>query len=391
MNTLKRRVALLLVGALLAAGLFGCAAGSEAPAAGEAATGSESAVAGAAASGSQAGVQAAEEAQDAAGESVSFTDSVGRAVEIPASPQRIAPSGAVAQMALLTLVPERLVGLATEITPAQQAYLNEALWQLPAFGQLYGQNALNLESLIAAGPDIIIDIGQAKGSIAEDCDALQEQTGIPVVFVEMTLDGMAEAYRALGGILGAEARAEELAAYAEETLGAAAEASAGLAEEERVRVYYGVGENGLGANAAGSVHADVLEAVGAVNVAETQEVQSGGGDEITLEQLLLWQPEMILFDPEGGYDAAAASEDWQLVEAVAAGRCYEVPAGPYNWLGRPPAPNRLLGVRWLGNLLYPELYGYDMVAEAQRYYELFYGAELSAEDAEALLARGSAA
>lgn len=46
-------------------------------------------------------------------ETVSFTDSAGRTVDVPAQVTKIAPSGIVAQMILLTLVPERLVGLSS--------------------------------------------------------------------------------------------------------------------------------------------------------------------------------------------------------------------------------------------------------------------------------------
>lgn len=49
----------------------------------------------------------------------------------------------------------------------------------------------------------------------------------------------------------------------------------------------------------------------------------------------------------------------------------------------------MLGIYWLGNLLYPELYDYDMVEKAQEFYRLFWHYELSAEEAEQLLARST--
>lgn len=38
--------------------------------------------------------------------------------------------------------------------------------------------------------------------------------------------------------------------------------------------------------------------------------------------------------------------------------------------------NRVLGIWWLGNLLYPELYDYDMAQVAQEYYGLFWHYDL---------------
>ncbi|MDR1362495.1 MAG: hypothetical protein LBJ35_00385, partial [Spirochaetaceae bacterium] len=59
------------------------------------------------------------------------------------------------------------------------------------------------------------------------------------------------------------------------------------------------------------------------------------------------------------------------------GAYYEVPDGPYNWMGGPPSINRYLGMLWLGKILYPEYASYDLYAEVKEYYRLFYGYELS--------------
>ena len=67
------------------------------------------------------------------------------------------------------------------------------------------------------------------------------------------------------------------------------------------------------------------------------------------------------------------------------GAYYEIPGLPYNWMSSPPSMNMLLGVRWLGNLLYPEYYDYDMAEEAMRAYRLLWNYELTREQAEAML------
>ncbi len=46
-----------------------------------------------------------------------------------------------------------------------------------------------------------IDLGDKKGDMTEDLDALQAQIGIPVVFIEADLAHMAAAFRTLGGLL----------------------------------------------------------------------------------------------------------------------------------------------------------------------------------------------
>ena len=151
-------------------------------------------------------------------ETTVFTDDAGRDVTVPAGITRIAASGSTAQMILMTLVPELLVGLASSPSTAQRPYFPEEMWTLPTFGQFYGSKAnLNMEALIDAEPQLIVDLGDAKENVRSDMDGIQKQTGIPTVFLEATLEEMPQAYRKLGRLLHREAEAEVLAVYLEQT------------------------------------------------------------------------------------------------------------------------------------------------------------------------------
>ena len=142
------------------------------------------------------------------------TDSLGREVEIPAEVERIAASGPVAQQVLLTVAPEKMVGLSGELTDEQLTYLGEDLADLPVFGQIYGgKGDFNKEAVAAADPQLIIDVGEAKDSLAEELDALQDQIGIPCVHIDSTdLHSYADLYDQLADILDSE-KAAELADY----------------------------------------------------------------------------------------------------------------------------------------------------------------------------------
>ena len=323
-------------------------------------------------------------------ETAEFTDSAGRIVTVPAEITRIAASGSTAQMILMTLCPELLVGLASSPSTAQRPYYPEEMWYLPTFGQFYGSKAnLNMESLIAAQPQIVIDLGDPKDTIREDMDMIQEQTGIPTVFICATLDEMPAAYRTLGKLLGREAEAEERAAFVEKTLAMAEENRAKIAAGDRKAVMFGTGSTGHASNAAGSSQADVIDLVGAVNAIETDEISNrNGGTTVDLEQVYVCDPDVILLEAGGPYDDLA-NREWSSLTAVKNGEYYEIPNLPYSWMSSPPSVNRVLGVWWLGNLLYPELYNYDMIQVAQEYYALFWHYDLSAEEAAELLSRST--
>lgn len=323
-------------------------------------------------------------------ETVSFTDSAGRTVDVPAQVTKIAPSGSVAQMILLTLVPERLVGLSSMPDASQLPYFPDGIADLPVFGQFYGSKAnINMEALIAAEPQIIIDLGDYKDGIADDMDMVQNQTGIPTVFIDASLENLPTAYRLLGSLLGAEERAGELASYIEETLDYASQKRAQILPEDRKTVLYGTGASGLACNAKGSSQADVIELVGAVNVVESESGSHHyGGTEVNLEQVYALDPDVILLSADGPYDSLQNSE-WSELFAVKYGTYYEVPALPYSWMSMPPSVNRVIGIWWLGNLLYPDIYDYDMVEKAQEFYKLFWHYDLSREEAESLLTRST--
>ena len=291
------------------------------------------------------------------------------------------------QMILMTLVPELLVGLASSPSTAQRPYFPAEMWTLPTFGQFYGSKAnLNMEALIDAEPQLIVDLGDAKENVRSDMDGIQKQTGIPTVFLEATLEEMPQAYRKLGRLLHRETEAEVLAVYLEQTLAMAAENSAKLPQDARKTVLFGTGATGLACNAEGSVQADVLSLVGARNAIHSEEISNrNGGTTVNLEEVYACDPDVILLAAGGPYDTLAESE-WS---GLTAGTYYEIPNLPYDWMSSPPSINRVLGIYWLGNLLYPELYDYDMVEKAQEFYRLFWHYELSAEEAEQLLTRST--
>ncbi len=322
-------------------------------------------------------------------ETVAFTDSAGREVTLPAEVTRVAPSGAVATMFLAAVCPEYMVSIASTPSSAQYIYLDQSLIKLPTTGQLYGsKSTINLEALLDAKPQVIIDLGDAKDGIAHDMDALQKQTGIPVVFIEADLPHMAQAFRMLGQLIGTKtARCEILAAYVEETVSLAEENARRITDDERVSVMYTTGVSGLNTNAKGSTQAQVIELIGAENAVVVEDVSNkGGGNTVNLEQMYLFDPDVILFTTGSMYTEVDTDPAWSQLRAVQSGAYYEVPALPYNWMSSPPSLNMLLGVRWLGNLLYPGYYDYDMVSEAQRAYKLLWNYDLTDEEAQKLLA-----
>ena len=316
---------------------------------------------------------------------VNFTDDLGRDVDVPFSIDRIVPSGPLAQIILYAIAPDMFVGLAAKWDDCAKGIVPDEYWDLPYFGQMYNTANLNVEELALAAPQVIIDIGQTMSAGTEDMDTLQSQTGIPTVFISASLEDMPQTFRKLGKLLGREEKAEELAAFC----GRVYDRTVSIMEQvgdNKVDALYVIGEKGLNVLAKDSYHSELVDML-TNNLAVVDTPSSkGSGNEVTLEQIALWNPDFILFTPDSIYDTVADMDTWCDISAIAGGNYIRIPQGPHNWMGTPPAVQRYLGMIWLTAELYPDYCDYDVKAEILEYYELFYGCTLTEEQYQTLTA-----
>ena len=307
-----------------------------------------------------------------------FTDSLGRQVELPAHIERICPSGHTAQQVLLTMAPDMMVGLSQELTDDQLKIFGDKFKDYPVFGAVLGaKDDLNREAVAAADPQIIIDTGEAKKDTGESLDALQEQLGIPCVFIEAKLEDYGAAYKNLGELLGMEQRGNELSEYCTQAYKKVADTMAAIPEAQRVNVAYLLGDNGLNAIAKTSFQGQVIDMV-ANNVVVLDDVSGkGNGNEISLEQIALWDPELIIFQKGSIYETVGDDAAWQGIAAIADDNYYEVPNNPWCWMNNPPTVNQLMGMQWLPRLLYPDAFDDSIQDVTKAYYSTMYNYDLT--------------
>ena len=224
--------------------------------------------------------------------------------------------------------------------------------------------------------------------MAEELDALQEQTGIPFVHIDAYLASMDDTYAMLGDLLVMPTEAQALADYCRNAYDTV---KAIVDSVEKVNMLYVTGEEGLNVIAQGSYHAEVIDML-CNNLAVVDEPSGKGtGNEVDMEQILNWNPDVVIFAPGSIYGTVADNENWQTITAIKDGRYYEVPMGPYNWMGFPPSVQRILGMQWMARVLYPDAADYDMYETTRTYFQLFYHCDLTAEQYAALTANSLAA
>lgn len=322
-------------------------------------------------------------------ETRTFTDSLGREVELPAQIDRIAPSGHTANQVLLTMAPEKMVSLSQDLTEDQLKYINLPNYaDLPITGAAFGSKGdINKEAVAAADPQVIIDTGEVKDGLEEDMNTLQDQLGIPVVFIETKLEDYGAAYEMLGELLGMPERGKELSDYCAAAYKEVTDVMATIPDSERVNLGYFLGDAGLNTIAKNSYQGQVIDLC-ANNVAVLEKATgSGQGQEVSLEQIALWNPDLIIFAPDSIYDTVADDPAWDGIAAIDNGNFYETPASPYNWLNNPPTVNQVMGMQWLPRLLYPDKFDTSIADVTKSYYKMFYGYELTDEEVANLTAK----
>lgn len=318
-----------------------------------------------------------------------ITDAAGRKVEIPDTVKRVLAAGPPASVLVYVLAPDKLTGWVRQPGDAEKQFLMPSVRDLPTFGQLTGKGGTaNMEAVLAAKPDIIIDVGTVNPTYASLADKVQAQTGIPYVLIDGSFARSAETLREAGDILGAGDRAEKLATYAEAKISDLNTKLASIPESDRPRVYYGRGPEGLETGLSGSINLEILGAVGATNVAAA--AGKGGLTQISLEQILSWKPDTIL--AASGKFAASVKSDplWKDLDAVKNNRVFVTPNLPFGWFDSPPGINRLIGISWLEHLFYPKQFTGDLKVDVREFFTLFYQVDLT-DDQLAMLLKGSGA
>jgi iron complex transport system substrate-binding protein len=316
----------------------------------------------------------------------SFTDSGDRRVDIPDEVRRVFPAGPPASVTLYTVAPEKMLGWTRAPSPEAQRFLPARYAELPEIGRLTGRgNTVNLENVVRLKPDLVLDVGDTTPTYVSLADRVQEQTGLPAVLIGGRLAATPTTLRTVGAVVGVPERAETLARYAEAVLDEVQRKTAEVPPAERPTIYVARGPKGLETAVAGSIGSEVVDLVGARNVVGKETAPRTIVD-VSPEQVLAWQPDVILTLDRRFHATIRADPLWREVRAVQAGNVHFVPDLPFSWLDEPPAPNRLMGLLWLAKLLYPASFSQDIRAEARRFYALFYQQEPSDAQLDGLLA-----
>ena len=287
-----------------------------------------------------------------------IVDQAGRKVNLPEHVTRICAAQPYTNVLSYMLAPDLLIGQVLEFKGPERRYAHPSYLSLPVLGGAPMQGRpMNMETVLTAKPDFVLLMGDTKVD-AERSASSFTRIGLPVVFVNLErIDDYPAGIEFFGKVLGREAKAAKMAAFARALLARTDRAVATVPISKRLRVYYAESPDGLATETDQSFHAEAIRRAGGIIVHKGLLKTHIGMEKVSLEQVVLYDPDVIVSSDPSFARNAYADPRWRKVRAVARHRICTVPKTPFNWIDRPPSVMRLAGVPWLIHHFYPKAYG----------------------------------
>jgi len=319
-----------------------------------------------------------------AGRAAGFVDAAERYVVVPDRIGRVMTANPAADVLVLVLAPEKLLGWSAPLSRGQRAYLPAKFARLPILGGAIRPNPAETAQMVArTRPDLIIEVGPVSPEAAARAEQVQQQTRVPYIILDNDIQTTPRTLRTIGAMLGAAERGNDLANYADNAIDALRGRLLIAPADERPLVYYGRGPDGLETGLGGSQAMANIDQAGVVNVA----ARLGGGEltRVTRDRIVAWNPAIIIAQQRSFYDSLRRREAWRGLIAVANKRVYLAPSDPFGWIDDPPGMNRIIGLYWLTALFYPDQYQEDLRTNVREFYDKFYRIKLTDRQLEALV------
>ena len=203
----------------------------------------------------------------------------------------------------------------------------------------------------------------------KDAAATLSELGIPVLLVNPeSQENLEDMIALLGEATGTEERAAELLGYIDDLWDYLEEK---LADTRKPRVYLAGNSNLLTTAGSKMYQSGMVTLAGAENVAA--EIEDTYWAEVSYEQLLKWNPDVIVLASDASYSVEDVLADENLADctAVKNGAVYRLPGDAEAWDS--PVPSGILGSVWLASVLHADVMGEECEDIIHDFYQRFYG------------------
>lgn len=306
-----------------------------------------------------------------------ITDMSGATVVVPVNVARIAeqfPAHTVTD--ILLGAGDRLVAIPQNVKTIP--LLREVYPRIASVPELFRSGgAVNMEDLLTCHPDVVSVAGRG---VARQRFQVAGIAAVNMIFSDF--DELRQSIRLAASLYGGPAkdRAADYLAYFDAKYRLIKTRLARLPAAQRPSVVHIAEYPPLLIDGRASLIDEWIRLAGGTNAAHDIK---GNHASITMEQLLRWNPDVVIIEAPGGDRGLAAGPGrsvvaalsrqpgWSDLKAVRTGRVYLNPQGMYPW--ERYGPEEALQIQWAAKTLHPDLFrDIDMRAEARSFYLRFF-------------------
>jgi iron complex transport system substrate-binding protein len=229
------------------------------------------------------------------------------------------------------------------------------------------KNGINVEQVISLDPDLVILYPVEE---SDNTKKQLEDNGIKVISINPeTLESLQSDITTIGEAIGKEKEAEELNAYINEKVSMVKDRVKDI--DEKKTVYLAGSRGVLSTHSGDFFQHEIIDIAGGEDLSKDL---VGGWNEISAEQLIQWNPEVMVtvnYSPDNR-ESILQDKSLSSIKALEEKQVYEIPSKIDSW--DTPKPSAVLSFLWMGKTLYPEAFeDVDLTKEANGFYEKFYG------------------
>jgi iron complex transport system substrate-binding protein len=306
--------------------------------------------------------------------SISIKDMTGRTVMIP-EPKDIKKVAILTSPQVLAAyvvgVQDRLCGVTNAVKNREMLNMFDPnLKKVPVVRAQMAE--VNMETLLQSDPDIVIGSEQ-------DMDQVDKSTKLTTLRVTSAQGGgsisqIKDEIKFFGQIFNKPEKSERYVSYLENILSLIKCTLKDIPAEKRLKVFMGYNADHLTTYGGGVFMDDWIKAAGCVNAAG--EISGMGGKEggqipVSMEQVLSWDPDIIVID-SGNPDDLLNNPAWSKLKACQNKRVYRLPAGLFLW-NRASCEAAVMVPQWLAITAYPDKLNFMNIEDHVRefYFKIF--------------------
>lgn len=246
---------------------------------------------------------------------------------------------------------------------------------LPHEITLVGSKAkgVNIETVVSLHPTIVLGYPTVDGYRMQE---QLKQFNIPTFMLKIeSLQEIQDSLIALGKELQAEAQAQNVISEMNRIMNIV---DSHLQKNPAIkkRIFFASSSQFLRTYSNQMLQHEMIERAGAIDVSE---IKQGGSANISLEQLILWNPDYIILSATSLYsqESVINNEQYSLIRAVQEKKLCEMPDKKIvGWDF--PCPDSVLGILWISKTCYPELFSdIDLMQEEKTFYQTVYHVDIT--------------